>query len=39
MSGQQRMGNGANGSNANNGLTGNTTGQGNSQTTNPMNQQ
>jgi hypothetical protein len=37
-SGQQRMGDGANGSNAYNGVNGNTTGYGNSQTTNPMNQ-
>ena len=39
MSGQQRMGDGANGSNSNNGVNGNTTGMGNAQTTNPANQQ
>jgi hypothetical protein len=35
-SGQQRMGNGANGSNSNNGVNGNTSGMGNSQSSNPQ---
>jgi hypothetical protein len=38
-SGQQMMGNGANSSNANNGMTGNTTGEGNAKSTNPASNQ
>ena len=34
--GEQRMGNGSNGTNSNNGVNGNTSGMGNSQTSNPQ---